>query len=345
MTVSRVLSAILSMVHAGGSHVAREPEECLVADTGLGSAHAGVRSADWRECPGGSSEVRQSVTPDLSGQSPSRSDEVALRLDGENIYLLPRRRRVRRIALGQYARGGIFEKTLAGCRWHGAVGFCSDRLHDRRRRWRRRIRMGLEIQTKGRRPARKAENDSVATAAHLSNIALIRAGFEHCRPCRRARWSGSEVIQARHTPDNFAGRYAGSDRAQGTANWHHPSGECDRPRSNWNSSHRRYPPEFALGFGFARQGARSFSGARIRPDGSDRAVSRRRACGTRRGREFSGAISERPRCAPRFALRRRDFVARPNQNKMDRGIRSSRARDLLGSLGCRAYRLHSANSS
>jgi hypothetical protein len=26
------------------------------------------------------------LTPDLSGQSPSRSDEVALRLDGENIY-------------------------------------------------------------------------------------------------------------------------------------------------------------------------------------------------------------------------------------------------------------------
>jgi hypothetical protein len=26
------------------------------------------------------------LTPDLSGQSPSRADEVALRLDGENIY-------------------------------------------------------------------------------------------------------------------------------------------------------------------------------------------------------------------------------------------------------------------
>jgi hypothetical protein len=26
------------------------------------------------------------LTPDLSGQSPSRSDEVALRLDGENVY-------------------------------------------------------------------------------------------------------------------------------------------------------------------------------------------------------------------------------------------------------------------
>src|SRR3954451_12925266 len=27
------------------------------------------------------------LTPDLSGQSPSRAEEVALRLDGENIYL------------------------------------------------------------------------------------------------------------------------------------------------------------------------------------------------------------------------------------------------------------------
>ena len=44
-----------------------------------------------------------------------------------------------------------------------------------------------------------------------------------------------------------------------------------------------------------------------------------------------------PGCSPAG-----DFVARPGQNKMDRGIRSSRARDLLGSLGCCAYRLHAA---
>jgi hypothetical protein len=40
------------------------------------------------------------LTPDLSGQSPSRSDEVALRLDGEKIYFSQ--------------RGGPFEELRLG---------------------------------------------------------------------------------------------------------------------------------------------------------------------------------------------------------------------------------------
>jgi hypothetical protein len=45
---------------------------------GFGVLIGGNASADQPKPP--------ELTPDLSGQSPSRSDEVSLRLDGENIY-------------------------------------------------------------------------------------------------------------------------------------------------------------------------------------------------------------------------------------------------------------------
>jgi hypothetical protein len=49
---------------------------------------------------GGNARADQPKPPDLSGQSPSRSDEVALRLDGENIYFSQ--------------GGGAFEKLRLG---------------------------------------------------------------------------------------------------------------------------------------------------------------------------------------------------------------------------------------
>jgi hypothetical protein len=45
---------------------------------GFGVLIGGNARADLQKPP--------ELTPDLSGQSPSRSDEVALRLDGENVY-------------------------------------------------------------------------------------------------------------------------------------------------------------------------------------------------------------------------------------------------------------------
>jgi hypothetical protein len=45
---------------------------------GLGVLIGGNARADQPKAP--------ELTPDLSGQLPSRSDEIALRLDGENIY-------------------------------------------------------------------------------------------------------------------------------------------------------------------------------------------------------------------------------------------------------------------
>jgi hypothetical protein len=49
---------------------------------------------------GGNARADQPKTPDLSGQLPSGSDEVALRLDGENVYFSQ--------------GGGAFEKLRLG---------------------------------------------------------------------------------------------------------------------------------------------------------------------------------------------------------------------------------------
>ena len=52
------------------------------------------------------------LTPDLSGQSPSRSDEVALRLDGENIYFSQRGGAFEELRLGDTPEAAYLRKLL-----------------------------------------------------------------------------------------------------------------------------------------------------------------------------------------------------------------------------------------
>jgi hypothetical protein len=52
------------------------------------------------------------LTPDLSGQSPSRSDEVALRLDGESIYLSQRGGAFEELRLGETREAAHLKKLL-----------------------------------------------------------------------------------------------------------------------------------------------------------------------------------------------------------------------------------------
>jgi hypothetical protein len=52
------------------------------------------------------------LTPDLSGQSPSRSDEVALRLDGENIYFSQRGGAFEELRLGDTLEAAHLRKLL-----------------------------------------------------------------------------------------------------------------------------------------------------------------------------------------------------------------------------------------
>jgi len=52
------------------------------------------------------------LTPDLSGQSPSRSDEVALRLDGENIYVSQRGGAFEELRLGDTLEAAHLRKLL-----------------------------------------------------------------------------------------------------------------------------------------------------------------------------------------------------------------------------------------
>jgi hypothetical protein len=52
------------------------------------------------------------LTPDLSGQSPSRSDEVALRLDGESIYFSQRGGAFEELRLGETLEAAHLRKLL-----------------------------------------------------------------------------------------------------------------------------------------------------------------------------------------------------------------------------------------
>ena len=52
------------------------------------------------------------LTPDLSGQSPSRSDEVALRLDGEDIYVSQRGGAFEELRLGDTPEAAHLRKLL-----------------------------------------------------------------------------------------------------------------------------------------------------------------------------------------------------------------------------------------
>jgi hypothetical protein len=65
---------------------------------------------------GGTARADQSkppeLTPDLFGQSPSRSDEVALRLDGENIYFSQGGGAFEELRLGDTPEAVHLEKLL-----------------------------------------------------------------------------------------------------------------------------------------------------------------------------------------------------------------------------------------
>jgi len=61
---------------------------------------------------GGNARADQPRTPDLSGQSPSRSDEVALRLDGENIYLSQGGSAFEKLRLGDTPEAAHLRKLL-----------------------------------------------------------------------------------------------------------------------------------------------------------------------------------------------------------------------------------------
>jgi hypothetical protein len=52
------------------------------------------------------------LTPDLSGQSPSRADEVALRLDGENIYFSQGAGAFEKLRLGDTPEAAHLRKLL-----------------------------------------------------------------------------------------------------------------------------------------------------------------------------------------------------------------------------------------
>jgi len=57
-------------------------------------------------------QAKPELTPDLSGQSPFRSDEVALRLDGENIYVSQRGGAFEELRLGDTPEAAHLRKLL-----------------------------------------------------------------------------------------------------------------------------------------------------------------------------------------------------------------------------------------
>jgi hypothetical protein len=108
-------------------------------------------------------------TPDLSGQSPSRSDEVALRLDDENIYFSQRAGAFEELCLGETLEAAHLRKLLRDAGGDGSQ-FCSDRLHDRRKR--SLIRMELEIQRKAT-AARLGRRKMIPLQSQLISRALL----------------------------------------------------------------------------------------------------------------------------------------------------------------------------
>jgi hypothetical protein len=108
-------------------------------------------------------------TPDLSGQSPSRSDEIALRLDDENIYFSQRAGAFEELCLGETLEAAHL-RSCCGMRVATGSQFCSDRLHDRRKR--SRIRMELEIQRKAT-PARLGRRKMIPLQSQLISRALL----------------------------------------------------------------------------------------------------------------------------------------------------------------------------
>lgn len=71
---------------------------------GLGVLVGGNARADQPKPP--------ELTPDLSGQSASRSDEVALRLDGEKIYVSQRGGAFEELHLGDTPEAAYLRKLL-----------------------------------------------------------------------------------------------------------------------------------------------------------------------------------------------------------------------------------------
>ena len=134
------------------------------------------------------------ATPEPSGPSASRSDEVAVRIDGENIYISQGGGAFEELHLGDTPEAAHFRKLLRDA---GAAGQSVS------------VPVGSTIVASGggghsgQKPKQKIagqiqerQNDPVAKATQScpQNIALIRAASEYRQLGRRARWSGSEVV-------------------------------------------------------------------------------------------------------------------------------------------------------
>jgi hypothetical protein len=115
-------------------------------------------------------------TPDLSGQSPSRSDEVALRLDDENIHFSQRAGAFEELCLGETLEAAHLRKLLRDAGGDGqSVLF---RSAPRSSQAVAHPDGARNPKKSHRRPARKAENDSVAIATYLSSLALNPCGIQ-----------------------------------------------------------------------------------------------------------------------------------------------------------------------
>ena len=106
------------------------------------------------------------LTPDLSGQSPSRSDEVALRLDGENIYFSQGGGAFEKLRLGDTLEAAHLRKLLRDAGGRGSRFLFRSAPRSSQAVVAAHPDGARNPNKRHRRPARKAENDSVAIATY-----------------------------------------------------------------------------------------------------------------------------------------------------------------------------------